>query len=66
MNFAHLTQSRQHFEVSLTRKSTPNAVQNARARVEHVRAKDKDEAKALALAMPQNAAYKVSSVREVR
>ncbi len=54
------------WEVSLSRKQTENDVQNARKRVEYVRALDQQTAKQIALAMPNNAAYRVSSIREAR
>lgn len=49
-----------------SRKPTCNDVQNARKRVEYVRAQDQQTAKQIALAMPNNAAYRVSSIREAR
>lgn len=54
------------WEISLSRKQTENDVQNARKRVEYVRALDQQTAKQIALAMPNNAAYRVSSIREAR
>lgn len=54
------------WEVTLSRKPTCNDVQNARKRVEYVRAQDQQTAKQIALAMPNNAAYRVSSIREAR
>lgn len=50
----------------MSRKPTENDVQNARKRVEYVRALDQQTAKQIALAMPNNAAYRVSSIREAR
>jgi hypothetical protein len=54
-----------NFEVHLTRKETLNACQNARARVEYVKASDDKDAKKKALALPHLAAYRVSSVRKI-
>lgn len=54
------------WEVCLSRKPTENDVQNARRRIEYVRAPDQQTAKQIALAMPNNAAYRVSSIREAR
>lgn len=54
------------WEVTLSRKPTVNASQNARKRLEYVRAETADAAKQTALSLPQNAAFRVSSVREVR
>lgn len=61
-----LTRCGRHFEVYLKRKKTANESQNARQRVEHIQAGDAAEAKSLALAMPRNAAYSFSSIKEIR
>ena len=66
LNISHLVTSRQTFEVILTRKPTINEGQNVRRRVEYVKAHDKAEAKAIALAMPQNKAFRVSSTKEIK
>lgn len=54
------------WEVTLARKPTCNAEQNARKRIEYVRAPDPQTARKIALAMPVNAAFRVSSIREAR
>lgn len=54
-----------NYEITLTRKPTINACQNTRARVEYVSAMDEKSAKTKALAMPQNKAFRVSSVRKI-
>lgn len=54
------------WEVTLSRKPTVNASQSARKRLEYVRAETAAAAKQTALSLPQNAAFRVSSVREVR
>jgi len=50
----------------LTRKPTINEGQNIRRQVEYVKAHDKAEAKEIALAMPQNKAFRVSSLKEIK
>ena len=55
LNLSHLMTSRQTFEVTLTRKPTPNEGQNIRRRIEYVKAHDKAEARRIALYMPHNA-----------
>ena len=66
LNMTNLLTSRQTFRVELTRKPTINEVQNMRRQVEYVTAHDKAEAKAIALAMPQNKAFRVSSLKEIK
>lgn len=66
LNMENMLTSRQTFEVTLTRKPTINEGQNVRRRVEYVKATDKAEAKQIALAMPQNHAFRVSSTREIK
>ena len=66
LNMTNMLTSRQTFRVELTRKPTINEGQNIRRQVEYVKAYDKAEAKAIALAMPQNNAFRVSSVREIK
>lgn len=66
LNFTGVVRSRQTFEITLSRKASANENQNARKRIEYVRAHDKEEAKRLALEMPQNKAFVVSSIREAR
>jgi hypothetical protein len=66
LNMNHMLTSSQTFEVILTRKPTINEGQNVRRRVEYVKAHDKAEAKAIALAMPQNKAFRVSSLKEIK
>ena len=66
LNMTNMLTSRQTFEVTLTRKPTPNEGQNIRRRIEYVKAHDKAEAKAIALAMPQNKAFRVSSTKEIK
>ena len=66
LNMTGLLRSKQTFEVTLSRKPTANEVQNVRKRVEYVKAHDCYEAKDIALSMPNNRAFKVSSVREVK
>lgn len=55
-----------NFEVHLARKQTENDFQNARRRVEHVKARDQYEARDIALAMPQNKAFRVINTKEIR
>lgn len=55
-----------HFEVHLARKPTANENQNARRRIEHVKARDQYEARDIALAMPQNKAFRVINAKEIR
>lgn len=55
-----------HYRVFLSRKETLNADQNARKRIEYVIATSKDEAKTIALSMPQNRAFRVSSIEEMK
>lgn len=45
------------WEVSLSRKQTENDVQNARKKVAYVAANNAEEAKAIALAKPENRAF---------
>ncbi len=66
LNMTNMLTSRQTFRVELTRKPTINEGQNIRRQVEYIKAYDKAEAKAIALAMPQNNAFRVSSVREIK
>ena len=66
LNMNYMLTSRQTFEVTLTRKPTINEGQNIRRRVEYVKAHDKAEAKQIALAMPQNKAFRVSSLKEIK
>ena len=66
LNMMNMLTSRQTFRVELTRKPTTNEGQNIRRQVEYVKAYDKAEAKAIALAMPQNKAFRVLSAKEVR
>ena len=66
LNLNHMLTSRQTFRVELTRKQTTNEGQNIRRQVEYVNAHDKSEAKAIALAMPQNKAFLVSSLKEIK
>ena len=55
------------FAVYLRRKASANENQNARRKVVYVRAHDKDEAKRIALAKPENKAFIVEGVpKEVR
>ena len=66
LNISHIVTSRQTFRVELTRKTTINEGQNIRRQVEYVKAHDKAEAKAIALAMPHNKAFRVSSTKEIK
>lgn len=66
LNISHLVTSRQTFRVELTRKPTINEGQNIRRQVEYVKAHDKAEARRIALDMPHNQAFVVSSMREVK
>lgn len=66
LNMTNMLTSRQTFRVELTRKPTINEGQNIRRQVEYVTAHDKAEAKAIALAMPQNKAFRVSSLKEIK
>lgn len=66
LNLSRLMISRQTFEVTLTRKPTSNEGQNIRRRIEYVKAHDKAEARRIALDMPHNQAFVVSSMREVK
>lgn len=66
MNFTGIIPAQINWEITLSRKATTNAEQNARKRIEYVRAPDQRTAKERALAMPQNAAFRVSSIREAR
>ncbi len=66
LNISHLVTSRQTFRVELTRKPTTNEGQNIRRQVEYVKAHDKAEARRIALDMPHNQAFVVSSMREVK
>ena len=66
LNMTKMLTSRQTFRVELTRKPTTNEGQNIRRQVEYVTAHDKAEAKAIALAMPQNKAFRVSSTKEIK
>ena len=66
LNMANMLTSRQTFRVELTRKPTTNEGQNIRRQVEYVKAYDKAEAKAIALAMPHNKAFRVSSTKEIK
>jgi len=66
LNMTNMLTSRQTFRVELTRKPTINEGQNIRTQVEYVKAHDKAEAKAIALAMPQNKAFRVSSLKEIK
>lgn len=66
INFTNMLPAPIAWEVTLSRKPTTNAEQNARRRIEYVRAPDKGAAGKIALAMPHNAAYRVSSIREAR
>lgn len=66
LNMTNMLTSRQTFRVELTRKPTTNEGQNIRRQVEYVTAHDKAEAKAIALAMPQNKAFRVSSLKEIK
>ena len=66
LNMTNLLTSRQTFRVELTRKPTINEGQNIRTQVEYVKARDKEEAKQIALAMPQNKAFRVSSLKEIK
>ena len=66
LNMTNMLTSRQTFRVELTRKPTINEGQNIRRQVEYIKAYDKAEAKAIALAMPQNKAFRVSSTKEIK
>ena len=66
LNMTNMLTSRQTFRVELTRKPTTNEGQNIRRQVEYVKAHDKAEAKAIALAMPHNKAFRVSSTKEIK
>ena len=66
LNMTNMLTSRQTFRVELTRKPTINEGQNIRRQVEYVKAHDKAEAKAIALAMPHNKAFRVSSTKEIK
>ena len=66
LNMTNMLTSSQTFRVELTRKPTINEGQNIRRQVEYVKAYDKAEAKAIALAMPQNKAFRVSSTKEIK
>ena len=66
LNMTNMLTSRQTFRVELTRKPTINEGQNIRRQVEYVKAHDKAEAKAIALAMPQNKAFRVSATKEIK
>ena len=66
LNMTNMLTSRQTFRVELTRKPTTNEGQNVRRQVEYVKAYDKAEAKAIALAMPHNKAFRVSSTKEIK
>ena len=66
LNMTNMITSRQTFRVELTRKPTTNEGQNIRRQVEYVKAHDKAEAKAIALAMPHNKAFRVSSTKEIK
>ena len=66
LNMMNMLTSRQTFRVELTRKPTINEGQNIRRQVEYVKAYDKAEAKAIALAMPQNKAFRVYSTKEIK
>ncbi len=66
LNMTNMLTSRQTFRVELTRKPTTNEGQNIRRQVWYVKAYDKAEAKAIALAMPQNKAFRVSSLKEIK
>ena len=66
LNMMNMLTSRQTFRVELTRKPTINEGQNIRRQVEYVKAHDKAEAKAIALAMPHNKAFRVSSTKEIK
>jgi len=66
INMTGMLPARINWELTLTRKATTNDAQNARKRIEYVRAPDQATAKQIALAMPQNAAFRVSSIKERR
>lgn len=66
LNMMNMLTSRQTFRVELTRKPTINEGQNIRRQVEYVKAYDKAEAKAIALAMPHNKAFRVYSTKEIK
>lgn len=66
LNMTNMLTSRQTFRVELTRKPTTNEGQNIRRQVEYVKAHDKAEAKAIAMAMPHNKAFRVSSTKEIK
>lgn len=66
LNMMNMLTSRQTFRVELTRNPTINEGQNIRRQVEYVKARDKEEAKQIALAMPQNKAFRVSSLKEIK
>ena len=66
LNMMNMLTSRQTFRVELTRKPTINEGQNIRRQVEYVKAYDKHEAKAIALAMPHNKAFRVYSLKEIK
>ena len=66
MNLTGMIPARINWELTLTRKATTNDAQNVRKRIEYVKAVDQQEAKRIAMAMPQNAAFKVASIREYR
>jgi len=66
LNMTNILPAQIAWEITLSRKPTTNAEQNARKRIEYVRSPSQHEAKAKALAMPHNAAYRVSSIREAR
>lgn len=54
------------YRVTLERKSGMNNTQNARRRVEHVRAASADDAKAKAIYMTHNRAFLVTDVKELK
>lgn len=57
MNFTGLLRAPINWQVFLKRKACLNDNQTARRKVAYVRAPDKDEAKRIALLLPENAAF---------
>ena len=67
LNLQHLMRAPlRHFEVTMQRRPTLNAEQNARKCIAYVRATNADEARRLAERMPDKQAFKSVSAREVR
>ena len=67
LNLQHMMRAPvRDFEVTMQRRPTLNAEQNARKCVAYVRAINADEAKKLANRLPDKQAFKSVSAREVR